>query len=490
MKANASEYWIGSFQSYLDLQTTLEKIEEVNGIELKAMQGGQEAEDDEFGEPSYMMTRAGNVAIIDIKGTLTNTYRWYNQYYGIVSYPEIKNAVIAAVEHTGVSSILLSVDSPGGAVSGISELSEFLNNVKANHLPISTHVGGSMNSGGYWLGSIGEKLVGTRLSQVGSIGVISVHMEYSKMLKDRGIETTVIRKGKYKALGNPYEPLTPEAKDIIEKDMEVVYSEFIAVVATNLGVPESDVRENMAEGQVFWGLDAKRIGLLDEIGTLDSLVSQMHNDYNASNNGSQFNAGELTMSKTQVLTPEAAAAVASGASVEDVTETDAEVSAETGTKDNGTKVGDGTTNVDTATGTEEEPEVTTDTDTEAEVSDDSAVVTLLKTQLAEATAKVTDLTLENSSLKKEGDSLKVDHEPLREIAVEAISKMQLAMGSSPVNMTHVSASSLVEQYATVQADFQKRFKVGASAKAEDQEDDIVAAPVNEAAVSATTFSKK
>ena len=505
MKINSSEYWMGSFESYLEYQAAVTRIEELSGAEMQAFQHGRDEDQPDFGDgdSDYMMTRAGNVAVIDIKGSLTNKNSPWNKYFGITSYPEIKNAVIEAVNDEGTDSILFSVDSPGGAVSGISELSAFLTDVKNDHMPIETHVGGSMNSGGYWLGSIGEKLTGTRLSQVGSIGVISVHQEYSKYFKDNGIETTVIRQGKYKALGNPYEPLTEEAKSIIEKDMGVVYNEFIATVATNRGVPEADVKNNMAEGQVFWGVDAKRIGLIDDIGTIDSVVTQMHNDHNASNNvdGSPLHAGELTMSgkqSTQVLTDGAVAAIAAGVSVEDAASelgetlpvgeeaVDTSAGAEAGAtvEDDAGGTG-GDAGAETNTGDGAGVVAAAESGAEAQVS--SAVVDLLKSQLADANTQVADLRVENGSLKKDNDSLKVDLEPLKAIAIEATHKMQIALGGSATDMSHIGASAIVDQYKSVQAPFAERFKVGASAEAENQEDELAPA-VNEAAVSATKIS--
>jgi len=508
MKIKSAEYWLGSFESYLEFQDTLLRLDNLTGVEIQAFQQGRDEDQPDFGDgdSDYMMTRAGNVAVIDIKGSLTNKQSPWNRYIGITSYPEIKNAVIEAVNDESTESILFSIDSPGGSVSGISELSAFLTDVKNDHMPIESHVGGSMNSGAYWLGSIGEKITGTRLSQVGSIGVISVHMEYSKMLKEKGIETTVIRQGKYKALGNPYEPLTEEAKSIIEKDMEVVYNEFIGTVASNRGVPEADVRNNMAEGQVFWGVDAKRVGLIDEIGTIDSVVTQMHNDHNATNNtGSPLHAGELTMGKqsTQVLTEGSVAAIAAGVSVEDAaselgeTLPAGEEAVDTSVADASTDatVEDETTGgAEKDMGTEDNNDAGGDSESgaEAEVSTastvDNGVVDLLKSQLADANSQVADLRVENGTLKKDNDSLRVDHEPLKAIAIEATHKMQIALGGSATDMSHIGASAVVGQYKSVQASFAERFKVGASAESENQEDAEVAPAVNHAAVSATKIS--
>ena len=511
MKVKAQEYWLGDFAGYLEFMDSLTRIEEMTGAEIQAYSNAQDRdreEDREFGDMDYMMTRAGNVAIIDINGSLTNRNSQWNRHYGIVSYPEIKNAVIEAVNTDGIDSILLSIDSPGGAVTGISELSAFLNDVKQDHLSIDTHVGGSMNSGGYWLGSIGTDLTGTRLSQVGSIGVISIHMEYTKMFKKMGVEATVIRKGKYKALGNPYEKLTPEAKAIIEKDMEVVYDEFIATVATNRGVPESDVRNNMAEGQVFWGVEAKRVGLIDNIGTIDSVVTQMHNNHNASNSngGSSFNAGEVSMGNqsTKVLTDSAVAAIAAGASVEDAaSELGEEVvpaadgataSAEDTTDtsvDGGDKGGEGGEAANVETEIEDEGvEAAASGNVTAQVAD-NGVIDLLKSQLTDANKQVSDLQVEKAELKKSNDSLNATHEPLRKIAVESIGRMQVAIGSSPVDMSHVDASSVISQYTAVQGDFMKRFKVGASAEAENQDTEVVTdqGALGQAKVSATKISK-
>lgn len=496
MKINNSELWLGDFHSYLDMQEKIEQGMAADRSQMQAYDPDGYPEEKVFGEQDYMMSLEGGTAIIDVRGQMTNRNSWFNPLMGLVSYPEIKNSVIAAVKHPDVNSILLSIDSPGGAVTGVSELSDFLKAVDEKYKPIEAHVGGQMASAAYWLGSNARRITGTKLSSVGSIGVLSVHMEMSKMLKDQGIEATVLRKGKYKALGNPYEPLSEEAKAKIDADMQVVYDEFVSTVANNRGVTADRVYDHMAEGQTFWGAKAYELGMIDAIGTIDSVVTQMHRDHNTSDIGSNFNAGELTMGKetTKVLTEEGLAALAAGASEEEAAALGADVLPE----DEAADVSAEDQSSDEVM--EEEGDISADAgdvEDKLEAKDEPApkadpVVDLLKSQLAESTQQIADLRVELGEAKRKAEGYEASQQPLLDIAVQATQRMQVALGQAPSDMSAVGASAVIDQYQAVQKSFLSQFKVGAVSKEanKDERHSVVASPFNGNIASATKISKQ
>jgi ClpP class serine protease len=138
-------------------------------VEKQALQAADvysyDEDDDErpFNDQAYMMDLVGDVAVIHVNGQLTNEASYWNRYYGVVAYDEIRNSLVEAINHEGANSILLDIDSPGGAVTGISEMSNFIKQVDSQHLPVYTATGGQMASGGYWLGSIGRKVYASEL---------------------------------------------------------------------------------------------------------------------------------------------------------------------------------------------------------------------------------------------------------------------------------------------------------------------------------------
>ena len=212
MKSNTTiSYWLGDDAS---LQTFLDASEQ--------MRGSLPAEDYEL--PRIMEIEDG-IAVISIKGSLTSADNWWNSFMGITSYNEIRNAIVMAVNDESVTRIMLDIDSGGGHASGVAELAEFIKKA-TNHKPIDAYVSGTAFSAAYWIASAASTISGTKMAEAGSIGVIAIVQTYEKALKDRKISTHVFRGGVHKALGNGYEALTGEAKELIQAK--------IANMATNL----------------------------------------------------------------------------------------------------------------------------------------------------------------------------------------------------------------------------------------------------------------
>jgi HK97 family phage major capsid protein len=110
---------------------------------------------------------------------------------------------------------------------------------------------------------------------VGSIGVFTVHADESEAMAKEGIRHTLISAGKYKTEGNPYEPLTAEAKAATQAAIDDVYGLFVADVAKHRGVTPQAVKDGYGQGRALRGKAAIRAGLADRIGTLDSVIQEL-----------------------------------------------------------------------------------------------------------------------------------------------------------------------------------------------------------------------
>lgn len=99
----------------------------------------------------------GNVAVVGIKGPLINGYAGFMRFFGYTGYGDVRAAVSQALADDSISSILLDVDSGGGQVAGVHDLSKFL--AKAGKMkPVTTFTGGTMASAALWSGSSGKKV--------------------------------------------------------------------------------------------------------------------------------------------------------------------------------------------------------------------------------------------------------------------------------------------------------------------------------------------
>jgi signal peptide peptidase SppA len=208
------------------------------------------------------------VAVIPITGAITKRSSFFSFLFGGTSVLELTAMLQAAITDPKVEAILLDVDSPGGTVSGINELSALIHEARSEK-PIVAYSGGMMASAAYWLGSSADKVVLGKTADAGSIGVLMIHTDCSEMDKMHGVKVTYLTAGKYKALGNDAEPLSDLAKETFSKELEYIYSIFVGDVARNRNVSAEEVKENMADGRIFIGEQAVEIGLADYIGTID-----------------------------------------------------------------------------------------------------------------------------------------------------------------------------------------------------------------------------
>ncbi|WP_018125710.1 S49 family peptidase [Desulfovibrio oxyclinae] len=207
----------------------------------------------------------GGVAVIPVTGSLSRR-SWFRQ-----SYSGIRKSVSAALGDDSVHAILLDTDSPGGTVAGVYELGEYLREANAVK-PIYSLANSQMTSAAYWVGSAGGRVYASApTASVGSIGVLRLHMDWSKFNDKVGITPTWLHAGAYKALGNPDEPLSQKARDCMQASLDGNYRLFVETVAQNMGLAPEKAND-WADGQVFRAEDALGLGLVKGIMPKEQLI--------------------------------------------------------------------------------------------------------------------------------------------------------------------------------------------------------------------------
>ena len=129
-------------------------------------------------------------------------------------------------------------------------------------------------SAAYWLASQADEIAVTPSGEVGSIGVIAMHVDWSEFESNLGVKTTLVTAGRRKAELNPYSPLTEEARAALQQDVDAFYDMFVADVARGRGVSVKKVKTDFGEGGMLMAKEAKKTGMVDRIDTLDSIVSR------------------------------------------------------------------------------------------------------------------------------------------------------------------------------------------------------------------------
>lgn len=216
----------------------------------------------------------GNIAVIPVYGTIVQRAGMMTEWCGGSACNQISGALRDAMADDTVSQILFEFDSPGGSVFGVDELAAEIREARKTKNIVG--VANSLSaSASYYLQSQCSEAYVTPGGEVGSIGVWMAHEDYSKAMEEYGIKTTLISAGKYKVEGNPYEPLSAEARDFMQKRIDEYYQAFVSAVSKGRKCSVEDVRTKMGEGRVLGAQDCKACGMVDDVMTLQDVISKM-----------------------------------------------------------------------------------------------------------------------------------------------------------------------------------------------------------------------
>jgi signal peptide peptidase SppA len=216
----------------------------------------------------------GNVAILPLFGSIFPRANLMTAFSGATSAETFGKEFADLVNNPQVSAIVLDVDSPGGQVSGIEELSKQIFDARGSK-PIVAVANHMIASAAYWIASAADEIIVSPSGEVGSIGVFALHQDISVALEQDGIKLTFISEGKYKTEGNPYEVLGEEAHAAIQESVSETYDTFINAIARNRDIKAALVRTSFGEGRMVSAKQAVELGMADSIATLDETVSRL-----------------------------------------------------------------------------------------------------------------------------------------------------------------------------------------------------------------------
>lgn len=171
-----------------------------------------------------------------------------------------------------IETIFLDIDSPGGYVTGTQEAADAVYAARKKKRVVAL-VNPLAASAAYWIASQAETVIGVPSADVGSIGVFMCHYDCSKMLSDAGIKPTYIYAGEYKTEGNSSEPLGDEARAFYQSEVDGTYSDFVNAVARGRGVTAQVVMDKFGKGRCYGAKDAKKLGMIDEISTIQGALA-------------------------------------------------------------------------------------------------------------------------------------------------------------------------------------------------------------------------
>lgn len=253
------------FESCVTKTAEFGQMMEAKGIQISADVAGEFWFADDDWRASYRPYNVkGGVLSIPVSGVLLNKFPWATGW--ATGYEYIYQALKRGIADEDVKGIAILIDSPGGMVAGNFDLVDRMFAMRGEK-PIKAFANDSAYSAAYSIASAADKISVSRSGGVGSIGVVTLHVDYSAALDTAGIKVTFIFAGKHKVDGNAYEPLPAAVQKKIQARIDALYGDFVSIVARNRDMDEKAVRATEAE--TFMASEAIANGLADEAGTFE-----------------------------------------------------------------------------------------------------------------------------------------------------------------------------------------------------------------------------
>lgn len=169
-----------------------------------------------------------------------------------------------------VKAVVLRVNSPGGSATA-SEIIQREVKLTRDSKPVIISMGDVAASGGYWISTYGNRIFAEPNTVTGSIGVFGLLMNVQQIANENGITWDVVKTGRLADLQTVSRPKTPQELALIQNIVNQIYTKFLDKVAESRKLPKDKVAQ-IAQGRVWSGIDAKQLGLVDEIGGLDDAI--------------------------------------------------------------------------------------------------------------------------------------------------------------------------------------------------------------------------
>lgn len=189
----------------------------------------------------------------------------------IIGEGYVKKSLQDAVKDDNVKAIVLRVDSPGGSALASDIIWREIELTK-KHKPVVVSMGNLAASGGYYIACNANKIFAEPTTITGSIGVFGAVPNFRGLTNNMGIYSDIVSTHKNSAEYSVFQPMTESFKGVITESIENIYDTFLQRVADGRGMTKEQVNE-VAQGRVWTGTDAKRLGLVDEIGGLEDAIA-------------------------------------------------------------------------------------------------------------------------------------------------------------------------------------------------------------------------
>ena len=247
--------------------------------------------DDNQARVASHIAELDDIVVIPVMGCLFHYANLLTTLQGSSTYAGLQEALAKACAEPNVRGIILDIDSPGGEVSGCAALAHSIYQAR-NLKPIVALVSGDCASGAYWLGSACERLIVSKTSQIGSIGVVASYRDQ----QDKAVIDIVSTQSPHKRL----DPKVDSERARLQARIDAIAQVFIEAVATHRGVTPSTVMNDFGTGDLLVGQQAVTCGLADVVGSLSDAIVHIKG-HRASRQSQSMMNKEMRM--TEVIEP-------------------------------------------------------------------------------------------------------------------------------------------------------------------------------------------
>ena len=209
------------------------------------------------GQTTYQT--GANTALIEINGFMSCGSAPGTSAEAVVDY------IHDVTQDPDIQVILLRLDTPGGTIASAQEIHAELLKAKHAGKRIVASMGDMAASGGYYVACTSDLIIANPGTATGSIGVIMETFSAAELMDKVGVEFNTIKSGKFKDFGNYARPMTDEERQLAKTEIMQLYEQFVKVVADGRNMPVDKVRK-LADGRVYSGEQALKLGLIDRLG--------------------------------------------------------------------------------------------------------------------------------------------------------------------------------------------------------------------------------
>lgn len=230
--------------------------------------GDQPADDGEKPEPAGRRAgRSARVAVVYAEGDIVDGE---GNEPGEIGGTRFSRELRRLRQDNDVKAIVLRVNSPGGSASGSEAIQREVRLAKEVK-PVIISMGSYAASGGYWISAYGDRIFAEPTTVTGSIGIFGIQFDVQRLANGFGLTFDSVKTGKFADALTITRPKTPEEMALIQRIVDWGYDQFIMKVAEGRNLERSYVEE-IAQGRVWSGIEARKLGLVDELGGLDAAI--------------------------------------------------------------------------------------------------------------------------------------------------------------------------------------------------------------------------